>query len=269
MSAPSKTSVGVGFRNATLFALDANGYPAAAPGGLAYEGIRATGAKVLTINDPAYRVISHTGDDRVLQIDQLPATEGASAELHLGRHNDDLEAAISGLKAFVVGEMNMLGAGVTDRSGFEPTVGLMGYSQAQDEGGNRVWSVRIFPKCTIAKHVTGFSDSPEDLTYNVVPALCTRHLWGVAFNLATEGATQLQVVRATSQYQPKLVAFLGDAAQLIFLFPAAAQAAATGKIAVFKNGVAVTSGITKATTGVTFAVAPAALDNISVLYETA
>lgn len=269
MSAPSLKRSSVGFRSATIYALDVNGYPAAAAGGLAYEGLSAAGAKTLEVNDPAYRVISHTGDDRVMQIDQLPATEGASATLHLGRLDDALEAAVSGLKSFVVGEMNMLGAGVTDISGFEPTIGILAYQQSLDEAGNRRWNTVIFPRATVAKHQSGMSDAPVDLTYSVVPALCSKHLWGTAFATATEGATQLQIVRAVSQYKPKLVAFLGDASQLIFLFPATAQAVATGKIAVWKNGVLITSGITKATTGVTFAVAPAALDNITILYEVA
>lgn len=268
MSAPSKKRSGVGFRNCTLFALNASNLPAATTIA-AYEGITAVGAKTLTINDPAYRVITHIGDDRALQIDQLPATEGASAELHLGRVDDDFEAAISGLKSFVVGEMNMLGAGVTDRSGFEPTVGLLAYQQALDDSGNRVWNSVMFPRCTMAKHQTGFSDAVEDRMYSVVPALAQSHIWGTAFATATEGATQIQIVRAVSQYKPVIVAYLGDGATVAFPLPAAKQAAATGKIAVWKNGVLVTAGLTKTTATLTFAVAPLVTDLLVVLYETA
>ncbi len=267
MSAPSNKRSGVGFRNCVVFPLNAANLPAAT-GTTAYEGFQAAGAKTLTINDPAYRVITHIGDDRAMQIDQLPATNGATAQLHLGRLDDDLEAAFSGLKAFVVGEMNMLLAGVTSQSGFEPTVGLLGYQQALDENGNRVWHSVMFPRCTVAKHESGFLDQPEDRLYDVVPALATAHIWGTAFATATEGAIQAQIVRAISQYKPALVAFLGDGATTDFLFPASRQAAATGKIKVWKNGTVVSAGLTLLTSKVTFSVAPALNDLVVVLYET-
>jgi hypothetical protein len=52
-------------------------------------------------------------------------------------------------------------------------------------------------------------------------------------------------------------------------FSTSKQATATTKIAVFVDGVAVTSGITKAVTGVTFATGPATTSDICIVYETA
>jgi hypothetical protein len=268
MSVPSKKRMGVGFRNCNVYALDANGYPAAT-GATAYEGIHAVGAKTLTINDPAYTVINHNGDDSLIQIDQLPATTGATSELHLGRLDDDLEALFSGLKSFTAGEMNLFGAGITDQSGFEPTVGIMGYQQALDEGGNRVWHAVWFPRATVAKHESGLSGTPEDRLYGIVPSLATKHLWGTAMTAAVEGATRMQIVRGVSQYQPKLIAFLGDGATLIFTLPALAPAVAVNKIAVYNNGVVVSAGLTKTVTTLTFTTAPVTGNNISVLYEVA
>jgi hypothetical protein len=268
VSIPSRKRSGVGFRNCNIYGVDANGYPAAI-GITAYEGIHAVGAKTLTINDPAYTVINHNGDDGLIQIDQLPATTGATSELHLGRVDDDLEAAISGLLPFQVGEMNMMLAGVTDQSGFEPTVGIMGYQQALDEGGNRVWHAVWFPRATVAKHESGLSGTPEDRMYNITPNLATKHLWGAPMTAVVEGGIRGQIVRGVSQYQPKLIAFLADGAALVFTFPVAAPAVATNKIAVFNNGVLVTSGLTKTVTTLTFAVAPITGHNISVLYEVA
>lgn len=274
MAPPSTKRSGVGFRNCTLYALDANGYPAAVDT-TPYEGIHAVGAKVLTINDPAYRVIDHIGDDSLIQIDQLPATSGATAELHLGRVDDALEAAISGLLPFTVGEMNLMLAGVTDQSGFELTVGLMGYQQALDESGNRRWHAVWFPRCTIAKHESGLSDTPEDRMYNIVPSLATQHLWGAPFALGTEGTLRGQIVRGVSQYQPKLVAWKdvlgGTAGGVTFLFPTNAQAVSVNKIAVYVNGVLKTTNITKATTGITFTASyePPAGAVIVAVYEVA
>ncbi len=270
MSAPSKKRSGVGFRNAVIFALNADGLPAASSTA-AYEGIRAEGAKTLTINDPEYRRISHTGDDRLLQFDVLPALEGMTAELRVGRINDDLDAAVSGLSAFVVGEANLMLGGVTDQSGFEPTVGLLAYRQALDEGGNRVWDARIFPRVTIAKREGGFDDNPEERAYTVTPALVTEHLWGTAFAEGVEGAAQGQVIRGVFQYKPKVVAWLGDNAEDTFLFPAAAPAAATAKVTVWIDGVLTTANLTVLTTSITFTTTPAIPTTdalIVALYET-
>jgi hypothetical protein len=143
------------------------------------------------------------------------------------------------------------------------------YRQALDDSGNRVWHGLIMPKAIAALRESGMDDNPEDRTYTITPQLVTKHLWGVTFAAGTEGGLQSQFVRTVTQYKPKVVAFLGDGATVAFLFPATAQAAATGKIAVWKNSVLVTSGITKATTGVTFAVAPLTNDLLVFLYEKA
>lgn len=270
MSAPSKKRSGVGFRHARLFALNAEGYIAGVSD-TAYEGIAVEGAKTLTITDPEYRRISHTGDDRLLQFDQLPALEGMTAELRVGRLNDDFDALVSGLTAFTVGEANLLLGGVTSESGNEPSLAMLAYRQAQDESGNRVWDARIFPRVVIAKREQGFDDNPEERAYSLTPQLCTKHVWGTAFSDGIEGATQAQVVRGVFQYKPKLIAFQGDGSEDTFPFPADAQAVAVGKIAVWVNGVLRTTNITKATTGLTFTASyePANLANITVLYETA
>lgn len=266
MSAPSKKRAGVGFRSATIFALNANGRPAGV-NGTAYEGITAEGAKTLTINDPAYRTIYHNGDDRVMQLDQLPPTEAATAELRLGRLNDTLEAALSGLLSFTVGEQNLMLSGVTDKDGFEPTVALVAYRQALDETGGRVWHYVIFPKVIASLRESGFDDNPEERVYMLTPQLVSKHLWGVSFAEGVEGGTSGQFIRGVAQYKPKFVAFVGDASQTEFLFPATRQAVATSKITVWVNGALVTSGITKATTGVTWGAAPAAAAEIVIGYE--
>jgi hypothetical protein len=269
MSAPSVKRSPVGFRSATIFALSAAGLPAATSPSVVYEGIVAEGAKTLTINDPEFRRIFHTGDDRVMQIDQLPPMEAATAELHLGRLNDTLEAALTGLKAFVVGEANMFLSGVTDLDGFEPTVGILAYSQALDESGNRVWHSLVMPKAVTALRESGLGETEVDRVYTVTPQLCSKHLWGPAFTTGTEGGLSAQFVRMVTEKRPKIVAFLGDGTTTVFLFPAAAQAYSTGKVSVYVNGVLTTSGVTKAVTGITFSVAPAAAANLTFLYEQA
>ncbi len=268
MAAPSVKRAGVGFRSATLFALNSSFYPAASATS-AYEGVQLEAAKVLTLNDPAPRIIHHQGDDRVLQIDVLPPTEALSGQLRIGRTNDAIDAILSDLKSFTVGESKMFLGGVTDQDGFENQVGILAYRQALDEAGGRVWESRILPRAVLFPSEHGFDENPEDRMYTVTPMLVTKHIWGTAFALATEGGLQAQVIRGIHQYKPKLVAWLGDGTEDGFTFPTNAQAVSTGKVVVWVNGVIQSSGLTVATTGLTFTAAPALDAVIVALYETA
>jgi hypothetical protein len=273
MSAPSGIRTGVGFRNAVLFNLTEAGFPAAS-GSEVYEGVRVSGAKTLTINDPEPRRITHTGDDYIVSIDVLPPNEGISGELHTSKVNDIVDALLTGQKVFTAGEMSLFGQG-TDKRGYEVQVGLLAYRQAQDTDpesatyGQRMWEIRIMPKVQLISRDSGFTDQPEDRVYTVVPAFVTSHLWGAAFSELSEGFAKGQIVRGVSRGKPKLVAWKGDGVKLEFLFPTDAQALSVSKITAWVNGTPQTTGVTKALTGLTFTAAPATDAIIVALYETA
>jgi len=271
MTAPTGVSSGVGFRNAVLFELDSSGYPKATST-TAYEGKRISGEKTCTINDPDPRRISHIGDDSLVSIDMLPPTEAISGEMHTSKANGIIDAVISGQKLFTVGEASLFGVG-TDKRGFEPQVAVLAYRQAQDTDpdsptfGLRAWDFRIMPKVVLYARENGFADSPEDRIYSLVPMFCTAHLWGTVFSEATEGFARCQMLRGLSWYKPKIVAWKGDNATVEFLFPTAAPAVSVSKVAVWKNGVAVTP--TVAVNKLTFSTAPATGDMIVAYYEVA
>lgn len=273
MTAPTGTRSGVGFRNAVIFALNAAGLPDAIAT-TAYEGLRITGNKVLTITEPEPRRIPYIGDDGIFGMDVLPPTEALTAELHTGKVNDPVDALISGIKAFTVGEMAMLGVN-TDKKGYEPQVGMIAYRQAQDTDpasptyGLRLWETRIFPKVQIISRESGFADAADDRVYTLVPAYCTANLWGTTFTDLANGFTRTQMIRAVSWGKPKVVAWKADGTEVEFLFPTTAPATAVGKIAVFKNGAVVTTGMTPDLDGITFTAAPTSGDLIVAVYETA
>lgn len=274
MSAPTGIRSGVGFRNAVIFPLTTTGLPEpGAASATAYEGILVSGAKVLTINEPEPRRITHIGDDTVLTLDFLPPTEAATAELHTGKTNDPLDAAVSGVKAFTVGEMSMLGV-ATDQRGYEPQVGLIGYRQAQDTDpasatyGLRAWDFRIMPKAWLYTRDNGYNDQPEDRVYSVTPAYCSAHLWGTAFSAGTEGMLRSQMLRGVSFGKPKMVAWKTDGTITAFNLPTAHPATATTKMTVWLDGALVSAGITKTVSAVTYAVAPATGKVLVCFYET-
>jgi len=270
MTAPQTIRSGVGLRKATIFALDASGYPAAT-NATAYEGADISGAKVLEINDPEPRRITHVGDDRVLALDVLPPNEAISGTLTAGKINDVVAAILSPAKSFAVGEAKLYPVGHDER-GDENQVALLIYRQAQDTDpdsstyGARRWEFKLYPRVTIVEMEAGFSDNPEEHTYQLYPQLVTKHVWGTPLAAGTEGVTQAQVFRGISQYKPKLVAFKCNAAATEFLFPTDAPAVSTDKITYWVNGV-ISTAATKATSGLSFATAPTTDAMLVVLYE--
>lgn len=273
MTAPTGVRSGVGFRHAILFALNSAGTPNASSTAV-YEGVQLSGAKVLTINDPEPRRISHIGDDTLITIDMLPPTEGISGELRTGKLDDVVDTLLTGQVSFTVGEAKLFGIG-TDKRGYEAQVGMLAYRQAQDTKpgsatfGQRVWDFRIMPRVVLFTRESGYADTPEEHVYTVVPMKCGAHLWGTAFATLTEGFTQGQMLRGVTNGKPKIVSWLADGTEDEFLFPTDAPASATGTITVWKNGTLVSAGMTPSTTKLTFSSVPALNDKLVAFYEVA
>jgi len=262
---------GVGFRHVQLFALAADGYPNATDTS-EYAGLRISGARALTINDPEPQQISHLGDDRVFALDVLPPTEALSGELVVGKVNDVVAQVIGDDLAVSVGEAQILGIG-TDNRGDENQVALLAYRQTLDTDpdsttfGSRRWEFRLFPKTFVIERESGFQSAPEEKMYTIRPQFVTKHLWGTAFAVGTEGFEQAQGFRGISEYKPRLASFLGDSAETDFAFDTDFPAQSTDKIAVWVSGVLTTASITKATTGVQWTTAPITDAEIVIFYE--
>ena len=308
MSAPSTVRSTAGFRSIVLYELNPSSYPIGAltlqamtpytptgtggssisgstvaipvgtaiSGSVGYYGIKASGAKVLTINDPVPRVIPHVGDDGVICLQVLPALEPANGELRLDKTNDIVDAIAANVKKFTVAEANILGS-VTSQRGFENQIAALAYSFGQDtdpdssQFGSTVWDFRMFPKATVFQRDTGYSQEINERMYSFTPAYVIRHMWGKLFTTAIEGFTRAQIIRGVSQYKPVLVSYLGDGATLAFPFDSAVPAAAVGKVAVWKNGtlLTITTDYLVAVGGISMKVAPALNDVVCVFYETA
>ncbi len=256
----------VGLRYASLFELNANGRINATSPSAVYEGVQIVGAQAFTVTVPEPRRITHPGDDRVLQTDALPPTEAASGELRVSRISYAANAILAGVNVNTIAESKEFPYG-TDQQGFEPLVGLHMYQQSVDETGSRRWRSFIFPKAKAIPTAPGMSENPEPLVYKVTPYIVTNRLWGTTLVLATDGIIETQVFEYMTQGKPKLVGWKGDGVEETFVFPTAAPAFATTKVAVFVDGVLQTSGITVTTAQVVFAVPPVANADISIWYE--
>lgn len=271
MTAPAVVRSGVGFRHCQVLAINASGYPNATDTS-EYAGVRITGARTLTLNDPGPQQIVHLGDDRPLALDVLPPTEPVTGELMTSKVDDTVHAVLTDDVQVTIGEMKMMGMG-TETRGDENQVIMLAYRQTVDTDpssgnfGARRWEWRLFPKTFVIPRETGFSDMPEEKPYTVRPQFVKKYPWGVSFADGTEGFEQAQGFRGISEYKPRLVGFQGDNAETDFTFDTDYPAQSTDKITVWVDGTEQTSDITKATTGVQWTTAPTTDANIVIFYE--
>jgi len=274
MATPSTTHSGVGLRWVQIFALNATGSPNAS-GTAVYEGVQIEGAKALTLNAPESRTITHVGDDRVIAVDKLPPTDASSGELTTAKIDDDLEEILTNNNVITVGDGESKAILIaTDNQGSEPQIGMLAYRQTLDTNkgsatyGKRLWEWYLIPKAFVIPKPPSFNENGVEVAYSLFPQIVGAHLWETAFTVAAENAVEAQFARGVSEYAPIIVAFKGDGATAAFTFHADRPAQATAKISAWKNGVLVTTGLTKATTGITFtAGTPANGDRVVVFYE--
>ncbi len=279
MTAPSGKSANVGFRNCRVYALNAYGVPAA-PSTSPYEGVVITATKALEITHPEARRVTHFGDDYVFMIDRLPPTETVSGVLRTGKQDNAVDALLSGVNAYTVGEAEGINI-ATDQQGFEPLVGLLGYQQGGEGDstlgvlyGSRIWRALFFPKTWLILQEQGQSEAILEPRYVVFPQLNAGHLWGLPYSLTTEGSLLGQIERYITTYKPLVVAWKSaNSSPTKFLFHASRPAAAASKIHVVTRFVAATRVITDITASAIKeydGVTPAAIatdDIVTVFYE--
>lgn len=266
MSQTSGKLLAEGARLAKIYMLNSDGTPNATATTY-YNGLPVETIKGFALNAKEPRVFTHVGQDRPLGIDYLPATEAMDGEITVGGDEFAVAAAVSGTGVAEVGEavgMHLQ----TSKSGYEPTVGLMVYQKAIDlDSGLDRWRVFISASAKMYFLPSGMTDNVLEQKYKVAPRISKYNLWGTQLTLADDYCESSQGIVLMTEGKPELLAFKADGTEDEFLFPTSEPAISTAKIAVWKNGVLQSSGMTLATTKVTFTVAPTSGDRIVVFYE--
>lgn len=230
----------VGFRFGTVYELNANGRPKATSPTVSYVGMEFYGPKAYNLTIPNPRQIVHTGKDTILVQDQLPSLEATTAEILVSIVQFDMDALLSAVKKFTVGQFKMILRN-TDRQGSEPVVGLLLYQQAKDpDSGLRMWHYHIIPSTQAIPIPSQWNDTPQDHRYSLSPSRIAKHLWGVTLTLDEEGATQAGIFDGNGDHKPFLDNYLGNGSQETF--PLTYDSFDTS-YAVFVNGVENTTAI--------------------------
>jgi len=276
MAVPSSLFATVGFRNLRVFALDSNGYMAATTSTTAYEGIRVTKSKVLTLTHPEARLIIHHGDDRIFSLDTLPPTEPLTGEITLANFNLEFDALVGNVLVVTQNEIKMILV-ASDQQGNEPLVGLFAYQQGLDaddtsaEFNERRWHFAMMPKAWCIKRMPPANADAANPLYTVRPNFVTKYLTGNAFASTTEGATQAQLVHGVANYKPKLVAWKSTTSgETFYPFPTATPAVSgdTMGIPIVCDAAALkAANVTYSTTGITLSSTTVG-NIISCMYET-
>jgi hypothetical protein len=266
MAAPTGVQLTVGLRRATIFELDANGYPAAT-GTSPYEGLEIIGPKAFTLTAPDMRKISHVGADRVLATDFLPPTEGVTGELRVAAHDTPVRAALTGVADSVVGESRLM-PWVTDEQGNEPVVGALCFQQALDASTKlRQYRFYIIPRTKAIPQPSSMDENAAEVRFQLDPNPSTVHLWGTALTVGSEGVLEAAFHEGMCAGRPNIVAWKANGSEDEFLFPVSKPALSAGVVEVWDNGVLKTTGITVTTTKVTFDSPPTSTHIIVAFYE--
>jgi len=267
MSTVSGKQRSVGLRKVQAYVLDSNGWPAGATGQNLYTGVDFEGGRAFTINTPNPRAISHDDNDIVQQIDYLPSLEGATGELRVGIDNQIVNAALTGVTEYELGEAKLVDW-QTSRQGNEPDVALLMYQQSLDTSlSTRRWRLFIADAAKAIPKASNFTGEKSETVYNIALSPAENHVWGTARADGTEGNTKAAFSTGMAEGKPQLGFALGNGTETEFTFAADEQATAVGKIECWVDGVLQSTGITVAVTGVTFAAAPAADAKIAIKWE--
>lgn len=268
MTAPTEKVGMYGLRYAVFYLLNANNTPKAT-NTTAYEGIQAIGSVAFDLEQPDSERIDFNGEDGVTGSAFLGPKTAMSAKLSVEASDPALIAMLDGLKVYSVGEMSLIGMG-TERQGAEPQVGVHVFQAAKGlVTGKQYWHNYWIPSAQVVSKRDGMKAGKQTMVFNIASMRTKYHLWGTQYTMATEGFLAAQWNEGWSNYPYRLASFLADGTATDFSFPADTPAIQTSGIVAHRNGVLVSSGITKAVDKVTWGSAPTSGDRIDILREIA
>lgn len=279
MAAPTKKIFSVGLNAARIYALDQDTGWIDATNATAYDGYSVGGPVTFTYEPPDPEVISHPGNNQVLQQDSLPSLDASSGTLEVSRTDADTIAHLTNtnVNTTLMTNVNSIGWR-TNQQGTEPTVAFVTYAQSKTPAGARAWSTYCFAKSVITPKPKGQSREQGNHSYFILPQFSTAHLVGVSYNITDDGFTSTEVNEYQSNYRLHIAAWKTTSTESAYDFASTLKYTNNGSagIVVTKNGVKMTYGATADTThytadadGITFGASLTNGDIVMAMYELA
>jgi hypothetical protein len=261
--------VGFGTRKGIVYELDAYGLPKGTytlndydvevfttdP----YVGLEIYGIRSFEITYPEPRRIPHFNGDRVELVQQFPTLDAAAGTIVVDGADLNLASVLGSVRKATVSGMELM-PHMSDQQGSEPSIGLIVYQAAKKSTGVTGWHAHIIQSTTMIPRPGPFGDNNYETRYALAPNAVAHHLWGFALDVDVEGTASAGVIEAWSLYPPRVTAWWADGAEDSFVFNEDLQPPDnTYPVYQAIAGVvtAVTSGVTKTTTGLVFSLAPA------------
>jgi len=158
MAAPTKKIFTIGANASRIYRLDQDTGWLDALNVTAYDGYSVGGHVSFGYEPADPEVISHPGNNQVLQQDSLPSLDPSSGELEVSRTDVDTIALLTNTKVNTTLMTNVNSVGWrTNQQGTEPTVAFVTYAQGKLPNGTRGWSTFVFGKSVIIPKPKGMS----------------------------------------------------------------------------------------------------------------
>jgi hypothetical protein len=224
---------GVGARYVAAFLLDDLGTPLATDKD-PYVGELFSGFHAWNVTAPGMKRIDHKDNDSIAVSDFLPPDTSGTAELTVGVDNIPLNALLGATKVIEFGE-SQASHWMTDKQGFEPDVALFMFQQAKDKTTRaRTWRWHLAPSCLCVPQLTGMSENPQEIKYEVILNKSTKTIFGVPLTEAVDGCLESALLSGMSNGRPCIVFWKANgSSDEAFAFPVGVTALAAGNVTVF------------------------------------
>lgn len=261
--------VGFGTRKGIVYQLDQYGLPLGTyeldiydvlqPTTDPYTGLEIYGIRSFELTYPEPRRIPHFNGDRVELVQQFPSLDAAAGTITVDGNDLNLASVLGNVLKSNVSGMELMPF-LSDQQGNEPNVGLLVYQAAKRTTGVQGWHFQFIQSTSMIPRPGPYGDSNYETRYALAPNAVTAHLWGFALSIATDGAESAGVIDGFAPYKPRITTWIADGVEDVFAFKAG-ELPTDDDYKIYKStaGVVteVTSGVTKSTENIDFAVAPA------------
>jgi len=268
MTVPSTQFWGGDVYLSTAFPLNADGSLQAVSND-PYEGLEVDGARTFDLTPAEGSYLVNIGNGRLRDTIYRAPREASRAELRVGYAQLDVIAALSGIQTYQVAEAVGIGR-LTNLQGSEPDVALHLMQSGHDENGLTRYLNYIIPKGKCIPIDSPFNDNPLEIRYTVTISNTRKEVWGETYTLVRHGFTETGYLSFITTTRGKIVAWLANGYEDVFLLPTGKPAAAVAKMSVW-NWTAGTeftgADITKAVDQFELASMPDANDVIVAFYE--
>lgn len=268
MANASGISWGVDLYRVVVFPLNSDGTFQTTNNGTVYEGLEFVGSKAFEITPAEARQIDNYGDGRLRDSIFLPPNTATKGELRVGYEHQAINAALTGVKTFLVGEKSFVPMS-TDQQGNEPVVGLILSQLAHDENKIKTWRHYIVPRGQCIPLPSSYSENATEMRYQITMNPYAKTLWNDPLTVPVHGCAESAYSSVHSADRLNVVMWEGDGIyDNVITLPVNKPATSTTKMTVHNltTGAEITSNITKTTTSVTFTSTPPDFP-VLVLYE--